>query len=100
MARIRGKKDRFVSVLLTKDMTHGIDTLLSARETYVPQANPYLFAPVGNENNYIHGWTALKTVVTAVGSSLKNAAAINSTKLRKYVATVSQVRNRMRWNLS
>lgn len=72
-------------------MVTGIDVLLSARANHVPEMNGYLFAPTGSREGYIHGWNALKTVVTTVSSSLKNPGAITSTKLRKYVVTVSQV---------
>ena len=47
LVEVLGKKNRKVPVLLTRDMTAAIETLISTREAVgIPTLNPYVFAQV------------------------------------------------------
>ena len=88
---IRGKRGNKVAVLLTKDIIKCIEVLISTRECIgVYPSNKYIFAvPTRNSQSYLRGNDCIAAVTSRC--NLKNAAAIQSTKLRKYVATVSQI---------
>ena len=90
MVQIRGKRGRAVPLLLTKDVKQAISVLQEQREASgVLAENPYVFARPRNSKRPIRGWDCLKAVATR--ANLKEPGAITSTKLRKYVATVSQI---------
>lgn len=84
-----GKNSKLLPVLLTPDMVNGIDVMLSVRPKYIPKDSEYLFA-VSKGGRSTTGWDALKAVVKQV-PDLQNPDLITSTKLRKYLATMSQV---------
>lgn len=90
MVEIRGKRGRRVPVL-TDDMVSAMRVLLDNREAAgILPSNPFLFArPTRNSKECIRGWDCVQAVASA--AALTEPALITSTKLRKYVATVSQV---------
>lgn len=89
LIQVTGKRNR-VPVILTIDMRAGIDLIVHARIDYVPEENPFVFAlPKSTKGSY-EGWTSLKHITSNL-PELKNPETITSTRLRKYVATISQV---------
>ena len=85
---IRGKRGRGVPVLFCPDVQHHIKVLLKYRHNFVTHENMYLF---GNPNTLkpICGYKILKK--HAIASGAKNPSAITATKLRKHLATLTQV---------
>lgn len=85
----KGIGARRVPILLTPDVVKAMKTLVTQRSICgIPQINPYFFATL-SEKGYLNGWQAMQTVSEAAG--LKCPKLIHSTRLRKYIATVSQV---------
>lgn len=93
MVEIRGKRGRKVPVLLTKEVKKAMILLVDKREAVgINPRNPYLFArPSARSCRHLRPWDCLHRVAHAQGLNLKNPEAITSTRLRKYIATVSQV---------
>ena len=93
MVEIRGKRGRKVPLLLTKEMKEAMQLLLEKREdVQIDQRNPYLFAtPSPGSLNHLRSWDCLHKFATAESLNLKCPEAITGTRLRKYIATVSQV---------
>ncbi|XP_038063255.1 uncharacterized protein LOC119733959 isoform X4 [Patiria miniata] len=86
---IRGKRGRKVPILLTSSMIDSIDVLVEARGAVgVLDHNPHLFARPGCKSAY-RGCDALKYFSTK--SEAEHPEYVTSTKLRKHVATLSQV---------
>ncbi|XP_021356135.1 uncharacterized protein LOC110452122 [Mizuhopecten yessoensis] len=91
LVEIVGKRDRKVPVILTEDMVSAIDTLNEARkDILLPAENKYLFAAPTTKDGYLKGWDALH--FTTQNAGLAKPQLITSTNMRKYVATVSQVK--------
>jgi hypothetical protein len=92
LVRIAGKGNSSsgsVPVLLTPDVIAGINCLLDMRETIgIRRENPYVFARFKGIG-YVDGINSLRRV--ANDAQLQKPELIRSTKLRKYVATVSQL---------
>lgn len=88
---IRGKRGRKVPVVLTKDVINSIHQLIATREAVgVKKGNTYIFAaPTRDSLCHLRGHDCLSNV--AAQCELKNPGVIKSTKVRKYVATVSQI---------
>ena len=86
-----GKMHKSVPVLLTPDVLSALNLLVKHRSSVgIPVANPYLFARAyGGSLLHIQAWDALRKVAHSAG--LENPSCIQSTKLRKYIATVTQV---------
>jgi hypothetical protein len=85
----KGVGARRVPILLTPDVVRAMTTLVTHRSICgIPQTNPYFFA-TPSEKGYLNGWQAMRCVSEAAG--LKCPQLIHSTRLRKYIATVSQV---------
>jgi len=80
-----------VPFLLTPDVLRATSLLVRLRSAVgIPTANPYLFARAhGNSLGHTQSWDCLHQA--ARGAVLQNADQIQSTKLRKYIATVTQV---------
>lgn len=78
-----------VPVLLLPDMLVAIKVLLDTRNKYISDENPYLFAISGKDRSTT-GWIALKKVVKLV-PDLEHPENLTSTKMRKYLATMSKV---------
>lgn len=87
---IRGKRGRGVPVLFTEQMVEAIDLLLVLRNNFVESSNSYLFANI-KSNNCINGSSTIYKHVRLAG--VKNPEALTSTKLRKHLATMSQIVN-------
>ena len=93
MVEIKGKRDRKVPLLLTKEVKEAIDVLVEKRaEVDINQENPYLFAATGNGSlGHVRPWECIRKVFTSDELKLEKPEAVTSTRLRKYVATVSQI---------
>ena len=87
---IKGKRGRGVPVLFTEEMIKNTEMLLKNRKHFIPQNNVYLFANPKSLSS-ISGTKAIYKHVRLAG--VKNAAALTSTRLRKHLATMSQVIN-------
>ncbi|CAG5057582.1 unnamed protein product [Parnassius apollo] len=87
---IRGKRGRGVPVLLTDEVQSDINLLISVRRNYICEKNDFLFAKPGSEST-LCGYKVLKKYATASGA--RNPAAITTTKLRKHLATLTQMFN-------
>ena len=88
---------RRVPIILTPDVIEAMDMLIETRTAVgVATKNRYVFAaPTRNSLNPLRGNDCLSSVVQKVDEAvgLKLPEAIQSIKMRKYVATVSQILN-------
>lgn len=84
---IRGKRGRGVPVLFSPDVQKHTELLLDLRPHFV-ENNIFLFPKLGTENP-ITGYKILEKHVRASG--VNNPSALTSTRLRKHLATLSQV---------
>lgn len=93
MVEIRGKRGRKVAVILTPEMVNAIDVLIKTRKTVgIPDENPYVFARTNRQSlEPMRAWDCLKKLSTQCGPPLSNPTNITSTRMRKYIATISQV---------
>ncbi|XP_071482523.1 uncharacterized protein [Diadema antillarum] len=88
---IVGKKQRAVPVLLTNEMKRSMDLLVAKRgDAGVYETNPYVFA-LTSSNGHIRGSDVVRKFSISCGAS--KPSYITSTRLRKHIATVSQVMN-------
>lgn len=87
---IRGKRGRGVPVLFSQDVQDHLNILLESRSNFVPKENNYLFGRV-NLLTPISGYKVLSKYAKACGA--KNPSAITSTRLRKHLATLTQLFN-------
>jgi len=86
----KGVGKRRVPLLLTPDVVTAMDALVNHRaKSCIPDTNLYFFA-TPSENGFINGWQAMRNVSEA--AKLDRPDLVHSTRLRKYIATVSQVR--------
>ena len=88
LIEILGKRKRRVPIILTPYVKAALDVLVSKRTSMGLGPNQYLFAKAGSKT-YVPGWKAVK--LACEGCALKQPGLITSTKLRKYLATVTQV---------
>ncbi|XP_031174403.1 uncharacterized protein LOC116063546 [Sander lucioperca] len=90
---VRGKRGRKVPVLFPTNVKESVELLIKTREEVgIPPNNPYIFArPCYGSQENIRGCDSLKHYAKACGA--KEPENITSTKLRKHVATVSQLLN-------
>lgn len=88
LIEIMSKNRKKAPILLQPHVATGIDTLLRARREYTQRDNVYVFGMANSMKCYM-GWTSLKIVTKNL--DLSNAEAITSTRIRKYVASSSQV---------
>ena len=93
MVEIRGKRGRKVAIILTQDMKESIDLLNQTRaQVGIPHANKYVFArPTKQSLGHIRACDSLKRFAKECEPPLSNPQYVTSTKLRKYIATISQV---------
>lgn len=93
LIQIRGKKGRTVPVLITPDVKAIMCLLQETRETVgVDLNNEYFFArPYYGSLSNIRGSDCLREIAQKI--QLQKPELVTSTKLRKYVATVSQIFN-------
>ena len=89
---VRGKKGRGVPVLFTESMRESVDLLLQMREAAGVLESPYLFAnSISADQRPLKGCDCLRKL--ALESGVNNPSAVTSTKLRKHIATMSQLVN-------
>lgn len=87
----RGKRGRKVPVLLTREMTESPDFLLKKREENgISDTNEYVFAGQNSES-HLRGSDCLRKYAGMSGASRPER--LTSTRLRKHVATLSQILN-------
>ena len=99
MVEVIGKRKRRVPVLLTPHMISALDALVDLRVAVgVPDGNPYLFVKAGAKS-HVKGWDAIRYACGLV--DLKHPELVTGTKLRKYLATVTQLmslnENQLEW---
>ncbi|XP_027146574.1 uncharacterized protein LOC109142298 isoform X3 [Larimichthys crocea] len=88
---IKGKRDKKVPVLLSPDMVSSIQMLVSyRRQCDVPDENVYLFGRPEAES-HLRGSDAIRAIACECGA--KDPQTLTSTRLRKQMATMSQVLN-------
>ena len=91
LIEITGKRNRNVPILLTPETKSAVELLITKRPSTTPSANEFVFARATKGSlGHLRGWDCVSANVKEVQGSLKEPKAITSTKLRKYVATVSQ----------
>lgn len=91
MVEVIGKRKRRVPILLTPYMVSALDALVDLRVAVgVPANNPYLFTKAGGKSN-VKGWDAIRYACGQV--DLQHPQLVTGTKLRKYLATVTQILN-------
>ena len=90
---VRGKRGRKVPMLLSRDIEASIQLLVNVRDSIgVNSSNKYVFAvPTANSLNFLRGSDALRKHAKLAG--LKCPQSVTSTKLRKHIATLSQLIN-------
>jgi hypothetical protein len=90
---IRGKRGRKVPVLFPRNAQESVELLIKTRdEVGISPSNPYIFArPYYGSLENIRGCDSLKRY--AESCDAQHPENITSTKLRKHVATVSQLLN-------
>ena len=98
---VRGKRGRQVSILINTDEIHEIETLTKYRSDYVNPDNEYDFAVQNNKSKaYLYGNDSMRKILDQV-PNLEAPERVNSTELRKYCTTVSQIadltENNLRW---
>ncbi|XP_048004340.1 uncharacterized protein LOC125240489 [Leguminivora glycinivorella] len=86
---IRGKRGRGVPVLFSSDVQKDIDILMSQRHKYIDKNNDYMFAKSGG--SLLCGYKTITKYSKLCGA--KNPKALTSTRLRKHLATLSQLFN-------
>ena len=87
---IKGKRGRKVPVLFTDDMKKSINILIKSRQD-ADVTQPFLFGRPGNASKPYRGSDCIRKFCNL--AKLQNPASINSTKLRKQLATLAQVLN-------
>ncbi|XP_063923052.1 uncharacterized protein LOC135137359 [Zophobas morio] len=87
---IRGKRGRGVPVLFSTDVQEHMKIALEYRNDILKKQNTYLFPNI-NTDQPIIGYKILKKYAEACGA--KNPDAITCTKLRKHLATLTQLFN-------
>lgn len=89
---IRGKRGRGVPVLFNKNIVESIECLLSIRKNFDLDENEFLFGLPGT-NNPITGYVVMrKHALLALGDK-QRASLLTSTRLRKQLATITQLFN-------
>ncbi|XP_022106564.1 uncharacterized protein LOC110987795 isoform X2 [Acanthaster planci] len=87
---IIGKRSRTVAVLLTADMKKAMDTLTAKRSSaHISEDNVYLFALSGE--GHIRACDCLRE--SSVQCGAEHPEYLRATRLRKQIATVSQIMN-------
>ncbi|XP_034541514.1 uncharacterized protein LOC117814322 [Notolabrus celidotus] len=88
---IKGKRRRKVPILLTSDMMASMDLLVKTRQNWdVPDENPFLFGRP-QALSHFRGSDVIRHIAQSCGAS--HPEALSSTKLRKHMATMSNVLN-------
>lgn len=87
---IRGKRGRGVPVLFSKDIQDHMELLLRTRSHFIKQNNLFLFGAAKSDQPIV-GYKVIQKHAKLCGA--KNPKALTSTKLRKHLATLSQIFN-------
>jgi hypothetical protein len=88
---IRGKRGRTVPVILTPKNVKAIDVLNASRQTVgISEENPYVFAKL-RSNAALRASDCLRSFAVLCGA--KSPENLTSTRLRKHIATTSQILN-------
>ncbi len=89
---IRGKRGRKVPVLLTREMTRGLDFLMEHRtqENSILYNNKYVFARPKSDS-HLRGSDCLRKFANLCDA--KHPETLTSTHLRKHIATLCQIMN-------
>lgn len=87
---IRGKRGRGVPVLFNKEIQEQLDLLIKYRSDIIQKNNIYLFCNP-NSSEPIVGYKVLRKYALLCGS--QNPDALTSTRLRKHLATLTQLFN-------
>lgn len=87
---IRGKRGRGVPVLFSADIQKHLQLLIQLRKNFIPEDNLYLFSKA-NLKTPLTGYKVLNKYAKASGT--QNPEAITATRLRKHLATLSQIFN-------
>lgn len=90
-SEIKGKRGRTVPVLFSTQAIHYIDSLLEKRAELVPDENQFLFARLTPFKTHIRGTDTMRKFASLCGA--ERPECLRSTKLRKHIATLSQVMN-------
>lgn len=89
---IKGKKGRGVLVLFTEDLQASLSLLIKVRNLCgVKLNNSYLFPSLRSSTGYYRAHFVLKKCTTLAGC--KEVESITSTRLRKHIATMTQLLN-------
>ncbi|XP_070203323.1 uncharacterized protein [Littorina saxatilis] len=90
---VEGKRGRTVPVLLSRAMKHSLDILLASRDKAgISRENQFLFPRTHYQSKgHIRGTDCLRDL--AQESGIKHPELVRSTKLRKQIATITQVVN-------
>ncbi|XP_070573897.1 uncharacterized protein [Ptychodera flava] len=92
MMYIRGKRGRKVAVMIPNDCKEAMEILCNQRTTAgITNSNKYFFARQKTASSHLRACDCLRELTKEV--ALKSPEVIRSTKMRKYIATVSQVLN-------
>jgi hypothetical protein len=90
LIKIIGKRGRHVPVLLPPDAKQAMLALASKRkEIGILEENCYFFALANKVNSFLNAWNVLNKLSRSI--DLECPALIKSTRLRKYLATTSQI---------
>ena len=88
MVESQGKQNKRIHILLTEDMTTAIDALITYRRTSgIADENRFIFANQGK--GHVNAWQVMQDLAIKAGCEAPKR--ITATRLRKYVATVTQV---------
>ena len=85
----KGIGARRVPVLLTRDVVQSMNALVATRLACGISPNNLYFFATTSDTGFLNGWKTMKNVADA--AKLDKPELIHSTRLRKYIATVSQV---------
>lgn len=87
---IRGKRGRGVPLLFSPDMQQHMSLLLKVRANFIQENNLFLFASTKSDKPIV-GYKVVQKHSKLCGA--KNPQALTSTKLRKHLATLTQIFN-------
>ena len=88
LIKIKGKHGRHVPLIITEDVSKAL-SILSKNRSHIKEENPYFFANRGDF--YLRPCEVLKEMCIKAG--VQNVNSMNSTSMRKYIATTSQILN-------
>lgn len=87
---IKGKRGRGVPVMFSADIQIHIKEILKIRSNFLLKENPYLFGKPGYKTP-IYGYKVIAKYAMSCGA--KNPEALTCTRLRKHLATLTQLFN-------